>query len=355
MRIQKIIIGGLILTIAFLGVIMFFRNTRIQQASAPSSYSGGHDYTQSLKVRGIIRTYLVHLPPSYHPRIQCQVCLPPQPVVLNFHGGGGEAQGQEVISQMNSTSDKNGFIVVYPQGVGPTIAGHIFGGWNIGDGCCGKPGKDNIDDVAFVRSILGDLPKHFYTDPNRIYATGLSNGSMFALRVACDLSDQIAAVAGVDGTSNMPNCHPSRAVPIMYAAGTADPCIPYEGGTNSGCINGLFGGNSFNGAIQVPSAQTTAATWRTINQCSAASHPIPLSTNQATCITSDVCATNSEVTLCTIQGGGHTWAGGTNGPVCINNPNSQACKKYQDTVGPLSHNVHLNDIMWAFFSRHSLP
>ncbi len=37
---------------------------------------------------------------------------------FEFHGGGGEADGQRDHSQMNPLADREGFIVVYPNGTG---------------------------------------------------------------------------------------------------------------------------------------------------------------------------------------------------------------------------------------------
>ena len=37
--------------------------------------------------------------------------------VIDLHGGGGRAEGQERISGLDAVADANGFIVVHPQGV----------------------------------------------------------------------------------------------------------------------------------------------------------------------------------------------------------------------------------------------
>ena len=93
------------------------------------------------------RAYILHVPAKLGPR---------PPLVLNFHGGGGNATQHQKYSQMDAVADREGFLVVYPEGSGP-LEGRLQT-WNAG-GCCGMAVRDNIDDVAFVRRLLDDLAK----------------------------------------------------------------------------------------------------------------------------------------------------------------------------------------------------
>jgi polyhydroxybutyrate depolymerase len=70
-------------------------------------------------------------------------------------------------------------------------------------------------------------------DAKRIYATGISNGGFFSQRLACDLTDQIAAVASIAAT--MPEtlplvCKPSRPISVMFMHGSKDPLVHIDGG-----------------------------------------------------------------------------------------------------------------------------
>ena len=56
--------------------------------------------------------------------------------------------------------------------------------------------------VGFIAAMIDDLRDDYEIDPNRVFATGISNGGHMAFRLACELADQIVAVAPV--TANMP-------------------------------------------------------------------------------------------------------------------------------------------------------
>ena len=55
------------------------------------------------------------------------------------------------------------------------------------------------DDVGFVRALIDSLERELEIDPRRVYATGISNGGMFAHRLACELPGVLAAIAPVAG------------------------------------------------------------------------------------------------------------------------------------------------------------
>jgi len=50
------------------------------------------------------------------------------PLVLNMHGSGSTALGQEHFTGMDATADADGFLVVYPQGV---IGARSGFDWNV--------------------------------------------------------------------------------------------------------------------------------------------------------------------------------------------------------------------------------
>ena len=120
------------------------------------------------------RSALVHLPPQV-------VEGRPLPLILAFHGGGGNARHQETYTGMDSLSDQVGFIVVYPNGTGRL--GDRLLTWNAGT-CCGYASDNQVDDVGFVRALVSDLETRLPIDSQRVYATGFSNGAMMAYRLA---------------------------------------------------------------------------------------------------------------------------------------------------------------------------
>ena len=62
---------------------------------------------------GYERTFYIHLPPV-------EKMNKPLPVVFNLHGGGGKAltTPKLTFNRFNQLADRDGFIVIYPQGVG---------------------------------------------------------------------------------------------------------------------------------------------------------------------------------------------------------------------------------------------
>ena len=65
------------------------------------------------------------------------------------------------------------------------------------------------------------------------------------------------------------------------------------------------------------------------------------------------CPANAPVELCTIQGGGHRWAGaGDAGPgTCKKNPEKKVCRKYAAAVGPGNDDINAGEMMWNFFKK----
>ena len=99
-------------------------------------------------------------------------------------------------------AERDGAIVVYPQGVSKS--------WNDGRGAASRTvaGQRDVDDVGFLRRIVGELAKQPPIDFSRVCATGISNGGLMSFRLACDASETFTAVAPV--TANMSKSLPAR-------------------------------------------------------------------------------------------------------------------------------------------------
>ena len=172
------------------------------------------------------RTYLLFVPTG---------AKEPLPVVLMFHGGGGNARQAERFSKFDELAQKEGFVVVYPE----SIEGH----WNDGRGAqMMRARRENIDDVKFVRSIVNDVAKDHKIDRGRVFSTGVSNGGFISHRLAADASDLVAAIAPVVGGIAAPIAEkfkPKYPVSILIIQGDADRVVPYHGGDVA-----LLGGQS---------------------------------------------------------------------------------------------------------------
>ncbi|HUJ63242.1 MAG TPA: PHB depolymerase family esterase [Kofleriaceae bacterium] len=261
------------------------------------------DTTWTLTSGGLPRVANVHVPPSYDPTRG-------MPVVFNFHGFTSDAVQEAVLTAMSPAADAEGYIVIYPYGTGTPLS------WNAG-ACCGTATATNVDDIGFVKDLLALAEQRLCIDPARVYATGMSNGGFLSHRIGCELADTFAAIAPVAGVDGMPTCNPSRPVPVMEFHGTADPLVPYNG-------------SSVLGFDSVPDTFTG---WATRDGCTGA----PVQTyahGDATCMTYQGC----DVTLCTIDGGGHTWPGGLPVPA----------------LGVTSTDISATDAMWTFFAAHHL-
>jgi len=124
---------------------------------------------------------------------------------------------------MSATADKETFLAVYPRGTGRVLT------WNSG-ACCGYAMENRVDDTGFLHALIDKLERDYAVDRRRIFATGISNGGMMSYRLACELSDKIAAIAPVEGAQDLA-CHPANRVSVIVFHGTSDHLVPFEGGT----------------------------------------------------------------------------------------------------------------------------
>lgn len=286
------------------------------------------EHVRTVRVGDLQRRYRVHVPERYD-------ATKPTPVVVVFHGGGGNPESMVRLSGMNTKSDEVGFLAVYPYGSGvDPERGLSFHG---GD-CCGYAMVRNIDDVGFTRALLDDLAAVANVDADRVFATGLSNGAIMAYRVAAELADRIAAIAPVGGPLMLDACRPSRPVPVLHFHGTADEFAPFQGGFGKGVAGGK-------GVTDFRSVDATIRAWVTANGCRAE----PVITALPDLVDDGMKCTQktwsggregSEVVLIEITGGGHTWPGMP--PIVA-------------MLGPATMDVAANDLMWEFFVRHPRP
>jgi len=312
-----------VITLAVLGLSAGLLAQCRAQRNAPAASGRNMDREHFLTHDGLERRYLVHLPPGYDP-------AKPLPVVLNFHGGGGNADTQRRQSRMNEVADRNGFIVVYPDGTGG-IGGRLLT-WNA-DTCCGSAAKDKIDDVGFVSKLLDELPKQYAVDSRRVYATGMSNGAMLCYKLACELSPRIAAIAPVSGAMNVAGPEPKRPVPVIHFHGTADQNAPFAGGMGEHSI----------AKVEHRSVPETIAWWVKTNHC--AERPAEEKKTDLYTMTRyepPQGATGAPVVLYALTDGGHAWPGGEN-------------VTPQWLTGKLIKGVDASQIMWDFFKPLALP
>jgi polyhydroxybutyrate depolymerase len=258
----------------------------------------GRDFERFVLAGSLRHDFLVYVPSSYDGSRAV-------PVVLFFHGGGGNARQGEDTVHLRATAERHGFILVEPEGYDGSGLG--LRTWNAG-ACCSAAVRDGVDHVGAVRAILDSVASEWRIDSARVFATGHSNGGMMAYRLACELSDRITAIApnsaalsDTDLDANPPRAMfacttPSRPVPVMHMHGDADTCMPVDGGVSTGLETSTRPPLSYsiNRFVAIDHAATTPR--------------LTYQNDDVTCVTHDG-PQRADVVLCTARGGGHAWPG----------------------------------------------
>jgi polyhydroxybutyrate depolymerase len=295
--------------------------------------AGDHDIT--IKHEGIDHTFKVHVPSSVDRH-------KPAPVVLFYHGGNGTADGQEAVVKLLPVADEHGFVLVRGEGY-PTLSGSGQV-WNAG-ACCGiaaDTATQSVDHVGATSAFLDELETRLCVDRRRVFATGHSNGGMLAYRLACELSDRVAAIApnaaflmnrdlDAEQVTTLFSCEPTRPVPVLQLHGLADQCAPIGGGESAG-----------HDPATRPTVRSGIEVLRVANGCRA-TPTVTRPDDTTTCFTWGDCTAGADVILCAIDGAGHTW------------PGSFYPAETQGTCGGAAADLDANQMIWEFFAAHPMP
>jgi poly(3-hydroxybutyrate) depolymerase len=170
------------------------------------------------------RPVKLYVPSDYDPQT-------PMPLVILLHGHGADGQWEESYMNLRSLAEARGFLYCYPDSTG-SLNGNMWNAsfWNDADAAA--PGLSNVDDVGYLRSVIGEVSRRFALDRKRVHLIGHSNGGFMSYRMACESADLIAGIASLAGTTTLPfgRCQPSGPVNILHIHGTADAEVHYEGG-----------------------------------------------------------------------------------------------------------------------------
>lgn len=217
----------------------------------------------------------------------------PQPTVIVLHGATMTAESTVRVSGFAEAAARYGFTAVFPQGLRRQ--------WN--DERSGGPGGP--DDVAFLTGLVDRLVGDDIAQRGHVYIAGISNGGMMSFTLACQAGRLFRGIGTV--IANMPEglkpCD-LPPLPLVMVNGTADPLVPYEGGSV-----GFLRARG-----EVWSVMRTAELFVHRNGCKDRTER-PVATRRsggattATEISWSSCATGKPVVLYRIDGGGHQIAG----------------------------------------------
>jgi polyhydroxybutyrate depolymerase len=309
-------------------------------APPPGDWGPGDVTSDFIGISGVsgqgdlTREYKVHVPKGYNK-------ASPTPLVFCLHGV-GQTTDLFCVNGTNTTgsgpngssggiydqSDKDGYILVMPQGYKHS--------WN-GGNCCGAAARKNLDDVSLMRAIYDVVRQHLNVDATRVYAVGFSNGGFMADRLACEASDLFAAVFEGSGgirTTPMSACTPKYNIAVLgtHGEGGKDLFVPYQGDADS----------------MAQFASANGCSNRTVPATSPKSVGDGTQDGDVTCVTYTGCPSNTEVTFCSVQNGGHCWYG------------SPSCGSGAGTLGAnisLGRGVNTQNIVdsnefWPFLSKY---
>jgi polyhydroxybutyrate depolymerase len=251
----------------------------------------GELHREQLAVGALTRTFSFYAPA----RTEAQPAL-----IFVLHGsdGSGELMRRMSLFRFDTLADAKGAIVVYPDGYKKF--------WNDCRASADYAANiEKIDDSAFFAAMIDHFVQTRHVDPQRVYATGISNGGHMIYRLGLEIPQRFAALAAM--AANLPvdtnlDCTASgQPVSMAILNGTQDPINPYAGGLVS------IMGNSSRGHVR--SSADTVQYWAGL----AGAHRVGTTRlpeaddNSATWIDREIYRGDSptEIRLYTLHGSGH--------------------------------------------------
>ena len=209
--------------------------------------SGGFYETFAIGHDNIERTYDLYIPRNFKENSGAFFVL---------HGSYGKSEDMRIATgyDFEYLAEKNGFLVVYPQGYK-----------NFWNDCRASAdyaaNQENIDDVGFLKKVIEKITLDYKVDKKKIIATGISNGGQMIYRLAYEAPKSIFVLAPLVATIpidiNNECKKENEGVNILIFNGTKDPIAPYDGGQVE-----LFG-NTSRGIVQ--SSEKTYEYWKSLS------------------------------------------------------------------------------------------
>lgn len=229
----------------------------------------------------------------------------------------------------NRLSEYNNFVVAYPEALNQY--------WNDArEDSISMSHFDEIDDVGFIEKVVDYAVDSFRIDPTRIYVTGLSDGGLMTMRLACEIPLKFkgfATVAASLSLDQLVDCRADTAISLMAINGTRDPVLPYYGGQ-------IIIDDEFKGSV-LP-IEDAIKFWLGESKCEEKSvtRDIPnidtYDETRSERITYSDCKYGNKIVLVRVNNGGHTWPGG---------------RQYegQRNIGKTAKDFDASEEIWKFF------
>lgn len=266
-------------------------------SSKPGALRGKSN--QMLTAGGLPRTFVYYAPSSLKAN-------EPAPVVIVAHGWLQSGQAMYDLAQYQSIADREGFVLVYPDGQPAAV-----GPWNVGEGACPSTllvlPTATGDDQAFLDAMLDFAEADQCIDRQHVFVTGFSMGGYFTNETGC-LRSNIAAIGPHSGGSHDLSACPVAHKPVILFHGLSDGLIPAACGMEA------------------------RDRWAAHNGCSSQVESVTVTGGH--CEYSTGCPKDAQVALCLFDGMDHGWAGGQG---------SYGFPEYESA----------SELGWAFFKKHA--
>jgi polyhydroxybutyrate depolymerase len=232
-----------------------------------------NESVRTVEVGGRLRSFIYYAPQALDPEV-------PAPLLILAHARTVGAAELIAISQLESLADREGFLLLAPDGERPNP-------WNIGrDNCPSATGPIASaagDDQAFLDAMLGFVSADRALDGEHVYMAGFGAGGYWASETACRRPALRAFAAHSAGSHPLTNCDSPRTPAILFH-GLRDDVVPPDCG------------------------RETRARWAQRNGCSENVEPRPVL--GGVCEYSTGCPEGGQVVLCLFDELGLAWAGG---------------------------------------------
>lgn len=243
-----------------------------------------------------------------------------RPTLIILHGGSGSGLRTRRNLGLEDVIRSHGVVVVYPD----ATDGH----WDLSD-------KGFARDSQMLRDLIRKLVDQRISDSRRVYLLGLATGGMVALHFACQNADRLAAVGALIAAlpeDQAAACKPSKPLPFVLLAGTANPYLPYVGGASTL--------RDYKGVVA--SAEATIAPFKAAAGCGEVAKDVAMPDrdpkDQSRVFVDTFKGCKVPVEFIRVEGGGHSIPGRWRGP----------------TDRGSSPGIHNNDVdasrlIWDFF------